>query len=310
MVAQTTAKDLFLVANSSFVGTWDVPENSNWSVVDAALGQIVNIPLNNSPVTLAAGQYQCYQITFSSTLTGSVAITFPSTFTGPYVIQNLCTGSSAFVVTLQTTVAGGRVVGCPPGEAVDVINDGTNLYFKNLDRVGTYWDYAGSSVPAWVTACTVPPYLNCDGTAFSSATYPALTVILGGTTLPDSKGRTRFALNQGSARITSSAGYGIDGNTAYAGGGSQSLAQANIPSYSLTVTDPGHSHNSPNAGAGFLDYRPGTGSFGVPVAGGNDGGVEQPTASQVTGITVNSAGSGRNFVSPGYIGGITMVRAA
>lgn len=157
MVTYTNAKNIELVANSSYVGTWDQPTNSNWSIVDAALGQNTNITLNNSPVTLSAAQYQCYQITFSSTLTGNVAITFPSTFTGPYSILNNCTGSSAFVVTLRTTVSGGQVIGCPFGEVFDVFNDGTNLKFRNFGRVGSFVDYIGSSVPAWNTACSVPP---------------------------------------------------------------------------------------------------------------------------------------------------------
>src|SRR5258708_6198785 len=111
----TVAKNLERVANGADVGTWDAPTNSNWSIVDACLGQSVTVGLNNSNVVLSSPQYQCAQIIFNSTLTGSVLITFPSTFTGPYIIQNLCTGTSAFTVTLQTTVAGGQVVGCPPG---------------------------------------------------------------------------------------------------------------------------------------------------------------------------------------------------
>ena len=38
MVAYTTAKGLAQVANSSFIGTWDVPTNANWAAVDAATG--------------------------------------------------------------------------------------------------------------------------------------------------------------------------------------------------------------------------------------------------------------------------------
>src|SRR5712671_283737 len=161
-------------ARGDQVGTWDTPVNGNSTLIDLVAGAINTISLNNSPVVLAAAQFQSKSITFNSTLTGSVAITFPTSFHKSYEIRNICTGSSAFVITLGTTVAGGKVVCCPPGESVDVVNNGTDLYFHNLERVGSYWDYAGSSVPAWVSGCTVAPYLNCDGTAFSSATFPQL----------------------------------------------------------------------------------------------------------------------------------------
>jgi len=159
-----------------------------------------------------------------------------------------------------------------------VFNDGNNFKFLGLGRVGTYWDYAGSSVPAWVSGCTTPPYLNCDGTTFSSATYPQLTVILGGTTLPDSKGRARFTLNQGSGRITSSGG--IDGNTAYASGGVQTntLSATNLPSLA-------HTHQIAQlTGASWANFTNSQDPGGTSVPFGN--------------------------VPPGYVGGLTLIRAA
>ena len=198
----TTANiQLFQPTRGSDVGTWDVPVNGNMGILDLILGGVAVIPLNNANVTLASSQYESKTITFNSTLTGSVIITFPTSFIKSYEIYNVCSGSSSFTVTLATT-GGGQVVCAPPGETVEVWNDGSNIRYKNMDRVGTYWDYAGSSVPAWVSGCTVPPYLNCDGTTFSSGTYPQLTTILGSTTLPDSKGRARFTLDQGSSRLT------------------------------------------------------------------------------------------------------------
>jgi len=302
MVAYTTTKNLAQVANSSYVGTWDGPTNLNWGIVDAALGQSVTIGLNNSPVVLSAAQYQCAQVTFNSTLTGSVAITFPSTFTGPYIIYNACTGSSLYIVTLQTTVAGGQAIACPPGELFDAFNDGTNLKYRNFGRVGTYWDYAGSSVPAWIAGCTVPPYLNCDGTTFSSATYPTLANLIG-TTLPDSRGRFRATLNQTTTRLVSTSGS-LDGNTLLAGGGgATTLSSQNIPP--VSITDPGHTHTT-------------TMNDGSPAQtnkwqGGGSGADYGPytTQSGVTGITAGST-SPTSFVPvpPAYVGGLTLIRAA
>src|SRR6267154_3976478 len=116
-------------ARGDDVGTWDIPVNGNGTLIDLVTGAIATISLNNSNVVLSAAQFRSKQITFNSTLTGSVAITFPTSFTKSYEIQNLCTGSSAFLITLATT-AGGQVICCPPGETVDCFNDGVNLKYK------------------------------------------------------------------------------------------------------------------------------------------------------------------------------------
>lgn len=304
----TTSKSLEQVPRSADVGTWDTPTNSNWAIVDAALGQIVTIGLNNSNVVLNSAQFQCASIVFNSTLTGSVAITFPTSFTGFYSVENVCTGSSAFTITLQTTVAGGQAILCPPISDFEIRNDGTNIKFVGLGQIGTYWDYAGSSVPAWVSGCTVPPYLNCDGTAFSSATYPALANILGGTTLPDSRGRFRAALNQGQGRITSgSSTGGVDGNTILASGGVQTilLSSQNIPSAALT--DPGHVHPGPAGGTFFTSPGGSNVAIGSAATFTANSSV---TGSATTGITIGST-SPTNFsnIPPAYIGGIVMIRS-
>lgn len=218
-------------ARGDQVGTWDTPVNGNMTLVDKVVGAITTISLNNSNVVLSSPQYQCKTIIFNSTLTGSVSITFPTSFTKSYEIHNLCTGTSAFTITLQTT-AGGTVLGAPLGEAVNIINDGSNLRYINLARIGSYWDYAGSSVPNWVSACSVAPYLNCDGTTFSAATFPALAVVLGSTTLPDRRGTAGYTLNQGTGRLTTAAG-GLDGNTVRSLKATQTITigTSNLPPY-------------------------------------------------------------------------------
>jgi len=281
------------------VGTWDVPVDSNWTILDRVLGAVNTIPLNNANVTLASSQYQCKTIIFNSTLTGSVTITFPTSFVKGYEILNQCTGSSAFTVTLTTTAAGGQVICAPAGEFHDINNTGTNMVFKSLHRVGRYWDYAGSSVPAWVSGCTVPPYLNCDGSTFSAATYPQLAVVLGSTTLPDARGRSRFALTQTTSRITSAIS-GINGTVRGAAGGNELMQLHNH-----AITDPGHTHTH-NAAS-----TTGTGNS----VGGSVNQAPSPSAgtlnAAVTGITLSNTGAGASQnVPPTYIGGLTLIRGA
>jgi hypothetical protein len=295
----TISKNLEQVPRGGDVGTWDTPTNSNWGIVDAALGQIAVIGLNNSNIVLAPSQYQCNNIIFNSTLTGSVVVTFPSTFTGPYIIQNLCTGTSAFTITLNTTAVGGQVIGCPQGDSFNMINDGSNLRFHNFGRVGSYWDYAGSSIPNWLSACSLPPYLNCDGSTFSPTAYPALNTILGGNTLPDTRGRFRAILNQGTARITTASG-GLDGNTLLASGGipTNTLVTANLPPYTPTGTlsiNPLNFGLSPNLASGNIQSVSVTPTAITGTFNGNpQGGTSTPFGN----------------VPPAYVGGLTFIRAA
>src|SRR5260221_13666477 len=134
-------------ARGDDVGTWDTPVNNNGTLIDLVTGAIATIPLNNSNIVLSNAQFRSKGITFNSTLTGSVTITFPTSFTKSYEIQNLCTGSSAFTVTLATTAAGGQAICAPPGVTIDCFNDGVNFKFKNFwGPVGSLFDFPGSSV--------------------------------------------------------------------------------------------------------------------------------------------------------------------
>lgn len=301
-------------ARGDQVGTWDTPVNNNETLTDLVVGGITTISLNNSPVILAAAQFQSKGITFNSTLTGSCAITFPTSFKKSYEIFNTCTGSSAFVITLATTAAGGQAICCPPGEIIDCVNDGTNIKFKNFGRIGSYVDYAGSSNPAWNSGCTVPPLLDCNGTTFSATTYPALAVILGSTTLPDFRGRAPFYLNEGTGRLTS-AGAGIDGNTLFAAGGNNgiTLGASHIPTHTAPVTVAstvaGKLNFPVTAGQIAPQPSPSTGGNNVPFS--NAGAGDWATAAGMTGTApfTNSSQAVVPSPIPGIVSGIRMIRA-
>ncbi len=287
-------------ARGDDVGTWDTPVNNNTTVIDLVEGGISTVSLNNSPIVLSAAQFQSNGITFNSTLTGSVTITFPTSFKKPYFVRNTCTGSSAFTITLQTTASGGQVICCPPGESVDVVNDGTNLYFHNFGRIGEYMDIIASSMPNWISGCTVPPYLNCDGTTFSSATYPQLAVRIGGTTLPDSRGKSRFALDQ-SAGLISSAATGFSGSSVGSVGGAQTttLGTSNLPAYTPSVTA---------GGVTALGVVNGSGATLVS-AGGATPFYNTGAYQAITGVAQGGVSAPLTNLPPAFIGGLTLVRA-
>lgn len=289
-------------ARGSNVGTWDVPVNGDMTLIDAMLGAgTTSKSLASSPVTLSVSEAQAAILSFSGTLTANVQVTLPAIYK-TWTIRNACLGN--FVITL--TGGSGNVVGLPPGNC-QICWDGTNCSFVNFKSLGDWWDTSYAAVPAWVTACTVPPALLPDGSTFNAATYPLLNQHLGGNTLPDARGRGRFSLNGGTSRITT-AGSGIDGDTRFSAGGSQNviLDVTMIPAHShtISISDPGHSHS----------YTGVTGSGGSG-DGGNQRYVAASLATSVafTGIsaTASSTGGGaaHNNMPPVYIGGITMIWA-
>jgi microcystin-dependent protein len=220
---------------------------------------------------------------------------------GFFIVQNKCVVGSHAVILASS--APGKVIGVPPGESIQVFCDGVDMDFVALGRINEYEDWAVSTVPRWVLVCTVPPYLNCDGSAFSGTTYSNTAAYLGGTTLPDLRGRSRAALNQTTGRITT-AGSGIDGDTILSAGGEQThtLVTAELAVHSHAVTDPGHTHTVPNSGS--ITVQGGTGAQPGGAAPSN-------TGSNTTGITIASSGSGtpHNNMQPTTIAGLTLIRA-
>lgn len=282
------------------VGTWDTPVNNNMTIIDSVCGGTATIALTNANVTLSAAQYQCDYLVFTGTITANIIITFP--YVGSFhTIENRTAG--AFTVTLATSnVIGNEYISCPPYEPFDILTRASTagVRFRNFGRVGEFMDYAGSSVPIWITNCMVPPYLNCDGTAFSSATYPALATILSTTVTPDSRGRLRATLNQGQSRITT-AGSSIDGNTNLSAGGGQSvtLGASNLPvnAYTATTTFGGV---TPSA-------------VGLGVVGGGAVSVFQTnefTRPLTISVTNASGGAATAIMPPTYVAGLTLIRAA
>jgi hypothetical protein len=251
MVDPTTVNtSLAIPIRGSDVGTWDLPVNGNFNAIDAMFGGVATIALTSASITLLSTQGQQSVFRFTGTLTANVAVVLPNIFKG-WTVDNQITNSPSSFAVLLATSGSTYFLGAPPGQN-DVFYDGTTIYYRNMGKIGEYWDYASSGVPTWVSASTKPPYLNCNGTTFSSATYPILTSILGSTTLPDSRGRVRMALTQGTS-LVSSAVSGLGGDTIFASGGDQNM-QSHTHTSSGTITVSGttssESANHNHAGSG------------------------------------------------------------
>lgn len=296
----TTNKSLAQPTRGSDVGTWDTPMNANSGIIDNSFGGAAVLALSNSNVVLSSAQYQCFYIGLNGTLSANVTLTFPGGIGSFYVISNACiTTASSFTVTMQTTASGGGVIGIPPSQTTHVGISGalsTPLYLNLPHHVGAYWEFAGGAVPTWISACTTPPYLNCDGTTFSSATYPQLATYLGGTALPDARGRLLFALDQGTGRLA--------GASFLSGGGGITIGSSNLPAHTHGISDPGHLHTIPSVNTVF-NQAGATQDQWTGISG-----TGQNTGSAFTGITVNnSTYANVPYVPPYLIHGITMIRA-
>jgi len=304
MTTNTANVGLIQQAHNENVNNWDPPVTSNFAALDLMLGGITVQSLSGigSPLALSPTQCQNRVIMLTGTIGAIGQITFVSSIKKRFTISS--TGLTAgFTNQLQLGVVGfpGAFVGVPPGQTFDIFNDGTNISFHNFGPpIGGYWDHAGSSVPRWVTDCSVPPYLNCLGGTFSAVTYPVLAALLGGNVLPDFGGRVRAYLNQGQSRLQSSLS-GIDGNTNYAAGGVQTVTLSSL--HLPKLVDVQHTH-------AMMGDVPGSNviaGVGANSAASIGAGVSQ----SFTGLTYGS--SSQTFFSvaqPTAIGGLTLIRAA
>lgn len=312
----------------SDTGTWDVPVNGDFSSLDGYLGGVQTISLSNAPVTLTAPagtptatggptQAQNAVLSFTGALTNNVQITLP--LPGYYIISNGTTGN--FVVTFRAAGSGG-IIAVDKGEVQHIFNDGNNVNFANLGRIGTVEIWAGlSSMPAWVNACSKAPYLLCDGTIYNFSSFPALGARLvnwfggnGVTTfgVPDLRGRVPLPFDSTTTRITT-AGSGLNGQVLGSTLDQQTitLITSQMPLHThpntISVTDPGHAHGLP--------VDPGVGSGATFAQSGADVGSNFTNPAQ-TGINVaitnvsQGGGGAHANVQPSQVTGIAVIRAA
>lgn len=304
---------LITPASGAFSGIWDQPVNANSTAIDAVFGSVTTKSLTNANVTLTVTEAQVAILRFTGVLTGNCIITLPAIIKS-WICENLTTG--AFVVKISG--GSGNVVALRPGSC-QVYWDGTNVKFINLGGVGDYWDTSEADTPLWVSQCTVPPALKCDGSTFNIGIYPILNFRLGGNTLPDFQGRTAAYLNGGTGRITT-AGSGIDGNTRFSAGGAQNvtLDTTMIPAHGHT--SPAHQHFTLNSDNGNGPEPTPTNSLAVRGTYGSSvynydlaGSATVPTLglSSATAVTIENTGGGlpHNNMPPAVISGVRMIWA-
>jgi microcystin-dependent protein len=312
MVDPTTPNTLLAVpSRGSDSGTWDVPVNNNSTASDGYFGGVVTVPVSNANVTLSApsgtvtpsaGPFQSQNrvLKFTGTLTGAVQVTLP--LPGEYTIQNLTVGN--FVLSFKA--GAGNIVATPQGSIMHIWNDGTDVWLVKNQIPGALTFLGGIiAIPAWIAACTIPPYLLADGSIYTFSVYPALggqyRSSFGGNGIStfgvqDLRGSIPLAYDGTGTRITA-AGCGINGQTMGAAlytSQSQTLTLAQLPT-GITSTNASQSITvSPAGSAGnVVPYN--TGGWAATSISAPGGSSVYPAATG--GVSITGTFSGNNSIS-------------
>jgi microcystin-dependent protein len=312
----TNNRALNIPGRGTDVGQWDVPINNNFIYIDTLFGGVTSIAVSSSNVTLSTAQCQNAIIRLTGVLSANIDVIFP-TVSAIYTVENLTTGS----YYVRCKMASGNVISIPQGIPTQVFTDGTDTKFWNPPLPGTYWDYASSTVPSWITACTVQPWLSCDGSAVSRTTYAYLYSILGTTwgtgdgsttfNLPDLRNRARVSV--GGSRLTSAVS-GVDGATVGSTGGGQSvtLSQTNLPNINLsssglsatTTVSPSSLFMRTTQLVGVAD-----GSAAIGGASGATTLNNLTASTTISGsIPLGGSGTATNVTQPTAVAGITLIK--
>lgn len=188
-----------------------------------------------------------------------------------------------------TFVAVGRV--CQP--TIFTWSGGAWFCLRDGPQIGTVETHFGATLP--------PGYLWCDGAGYAYGSFNELYTVLGRTTTPDLRGRVeagRDDMGGVAANRLTNAYFGLPGTGLWNASGNEyrTLATANLPPYtpagSVTIADPGHSHN-------YIDYYFGTVTGPVIPSGGSAGSVNTTRATDpaTTGITASFAGTAQGGTS-------------
>lgn len=125
----TTNKNLETPARGSNVNVWDTPLNSDFDIIDLALGGVTSLNAGSGSVTLTDVQYQPLVISISGTLAANITYTIPSGVGGQWIVRNTATGGS-YTVTFASGGAGDSVV-IERDINTLIFSDGTNVRFSD-----------------------------------------------------------------------------------------------------------------------------------------------------------------------------------
>ncbi len=261
---------------------WNTPLNSNFSIVNDALGSTEAVSVAAADVTLTTAQAQKMRILISGTLTANRIVSIPNGTTGFWIVTNATAGN--YTVTIKNS-GGAASVSTDVGQGTSALlcSDGTNVFPANNSPTtgtvpaGTIITYGGLTPPVG--------YLWCDGTAYSRTTYSLLFTAIG-TTWGAGNGSSTFNVPNLQGAFLRGSGAGL--NPSSRSVGSYEADKFGSHSHVASVSDPGHAHSY-------------TAPASSPLAAGSSGSAftqAATTGSSTTGITVSISASGSNETAP------------
>lgn len=134
----TPNKSLQTPANNSFVGTWDLPMNSNFSIIDNSFGGTLILATSPSGITLTAANLQNLILQINGPITVNNSLLFPAVIGGFFVVNNNTSGP--FSIIASVIGSSGSTVTLPQGKSSLIYTDGVNVItpsggFNNVDGV-------------------------------------------------------------------------------------------------------------------------------------------------------------------------------
>jgi len=172
MSTQSVNKDLTLPANGEYVNTWNIPVNSDMSILDAAFGGTTSLNASSGSVTLSVSQYQKMILNVTGSIAANVTYTIPSGVGGQWVVKNLTTGGYSVVIA---SAGGGSSSTVANNIVATVVCDGTNVYLPSSTDVPTG---GGSDKAFYLNDITINTNYTIP-TAKNAGTFGPVTVASG-----------------------------------------------------------------------------------------------------------------------------------
>ena len=169
MPTYTTNKQIIKPNNGEYPNTWNVPVNTDWDIIDKALGSAFSVDVTSSDATPNAEACQNQRIDVTGFPNPAIRyVSFPATIGGMWIVDNKSNG------TIRVTVVGSAtyLVLATTKRAI-IFSDGTNASFADDVRLvqGTGITVSGDTI-----SLTSPVTTTLGGTGQTSYTNGQLLI--------------------------------------------------------------------------------------------------------------------------------------
>lgn len=207
MVSTYTAnKGLEQPAHGDYSGNWDVPLNTDMSLIDTAFGGSTSLNATAGSATLTVTQYRSLIFNISGSIGGNVTYTIPSGVGGSWIVNNTATGANVYFVS----AAGGSSVLVSTGTVTVIYCDGTSNGMKsagvspNGSGASGTWNISINGNAATATTASSAAYATNAGNA-TTATNANYATTAGTATTATTATNANYATSAGTATTATTA---------------------------------------------------------------------------------------------------------